>query len=115
MSEPLYPYDLGVPEPPGGFKNLVPRAPIPDLSEVTLCVPCDYGAAHPESHAPQARTILADRCPVDAPDELAVRILVQAVRNAAEVTGPLTIHQGPANDINTATGQIVREWIATQP
>jgi hypothetical protein len=40
MSEPLYPYDLGVPEPPGGFKNLVPRtAPLGSPPPLPYYVP----------------------------------------------------------------------------
>lgn len=86
-----------------------------DVPDVTVCAPCDQGACCPESHAPGTRTVLVDRCPIDVPDETAIKALVYAVRNGAKVSGPITVHRGPRNDINAVTGQLVREWVATQP
>lgn len=86
------------------------------LEDVTVCAPCDQGAAHPESHAPETRgLLLADRVPVDVPEDRAVAALVHGVRSNMKVSGPITVHQSPVDDINLATGQRVREWVATQP
>lgn len=86
-----------------------------DLSEVTVCAPCDQGAAHPESHAAETLWLLADRVLASVPDERAVLPLVHAVRAVKGVSGPITVHKSPASDLNTATFGEAHEWIATQP
>lgn len=87
----------------------------PSLEGVTICAPCSQGTTRPESHAAETRILLADRCPVAVPHEDAARALAYAVRTGLKVSGPLTVHQCPSDDINLVTGQTVREWIATQP
>lgn len=84
------------------------------LDDVTVCAPCDQGAKHPESHAENARVLLADRCLVTTPNTLAALALANAVRNGVKVDGPITVHQGPPADVNP-DGQVVCEWVATQP
>lgn len=85
------------------------------LEDVTVCAPCDQGAKHPESHAPETRAILADRVPEGVPDDAAVGALVHAVRNGMKVGGPITVHKSPDSDMNTVTFGLAHEWIATQP
>jgi hypothetical protein len=87
---------------------------IPDLNGVTPCTPCDQGAEHPESHAPETRVLLADRVPSDMPTDCAIVGLVHAVRAGLKIGGPITVHKQPYDDID-ASGNIVREWVATQP
>jgi len=86
-----------------------------DLSDVTVCAPCDQGAEHPESHADSTRVLLADRVGGVIADDLAVRSLVWAVRSGLNVTGPITVLKSPHSDINTATFGLAHEWVATQP
>lgn len=85
------------------------------LEDVTVCAPCDQGAAHPESHAEDTRVLLADRVAASVPDDIAAAPLVYAVRNHMKVSGPITVHKSPASDINAATFGLAHEWVATQP
>jgi hypothetical protein len=85
------------------------------LEDVTVCAPCDQGAAHPGSHAEDTRILLADRVPEGVPDDVAVKPLVHVVRGAMNVTGPITVHKSPHSDLSTATFGLVHEWVATRP
>jgi hypothetical protein len=85
-----------------------------DLSDVTVCAPCDQGAAHPESHAAYT-VILADRIPEDIPDDRAVASLVHVVRDNMQVSGLVTVHKSAYSDVNTATFGLAHEWIVTRP
>lgn len=85
------------------------------MEGVTVCAPCDQGAAHPESHAGDTRLLLQSRTPVDTPDATAAQSLVYIMRTHRKITGPITIHRGPVTSRDSETGKPLCEWAVTQP
>jgi|HubBroStandDraft_4_1064222.scaffolds.fasta_scaffold1033551_2 hypothetical protein len=85
------------------------------MEGVTVCAPCDQGAAHPESHAGHTRLLLQSRAPVDTPDDTAAQSLAYIMRINRKTKGPITIHKGPVASRDGETGKPLCEWAVTQP
>jgi len=94
------------------------RYGLTDMTDVTVCAPCDQGAAHPESHTEDARILLETSVgiPPETPmdrmgeyDGRAAAACVHAARAGMGVTGAITVHKGPMVEL------LAYPWVATQP